>query len=114
MRFYAAFLWNHLSSGIMSRRGSLVRLPQSGQRCRRAASSSMTNEFENVPGTWSYILKNHFDAFTQGCWKAFNTACEDMREKGHENKVPKMKWREYVLWDMQKKHDEEVSKDKSG
>lgn len=34
-----------------------------------------------------------------------------MRKEGHENKIDRLKWREYVLWDMQKKHDEEIHKD---
>lgn len=69
------------------------------------------NDFEDVPGTWSNELRKHFDAFTKYCWLGFNKACEEMREKGHENKVPKMEWREYVLWDMQKKHEEEKNKE---
>lgn len=37
--------------------------------------------------------------------------CELMRELGHENKIDRFKWREYVLWDMQKKHEEEVTEE---
>ncbi len=65
------------------------------------------NEYENIEGTWSSELKKHFDAFSNACWISFNAACEDMRLHGHENKVDKFKWREYVLWDMQQKHDRE-------
>lgn len=65
-------------------------------------------DFENVPGTWAYELREHFKAFSDACWVSFNNACEDMRKHGHENKVDALKWREYVLWDMQKKHEIEV------
>ena len=67
----------------------------------------MTEDFESIPGTWAYELKQHYDAFCGACWKGFNAACEDMRAKGHENKVGRMEWREYVLWDMQRRHNEE-------
>jgi hypothetical protein len=60
-------------------------------------------EFEDVPGTWAYELKKH--------WDAFNAACEYMRGRGHENKISAYKWREYVLWDMQRRHDEEKQYD---
>lgn len=69
----------------------------------------MTQEnYENDPSTWAYELRQHFNAFSEYCWKGFNSACEEMRKIGHENKVDRLKWREYVLWDMQKKHKKEV------
>lgn len=64
-------------------------------------------DFENIPGTWANELKNHWEAFSSVCWIAFNAACDEMCEKGHENKISKYKWREYVLSDMQRRHDEE-------
>jgi len=61
----------------------------------------MTN-FDNIPGTWACELKQHFLAFSHACWIGFNNACEDMRKNSHENEVDRIKWREYVLLDMQK------------
>lgn len=65
-------------------------------------------DYEKVPGTWAHELRKHFDAFSDGCWRAFNHACGAMKDKGGMLTTDKYKWREYVLWDMQKKHDEEV------
>ena len=69
-------------------------------------------DYEIVPGTWAYELREHFEAFTKYCWDGFNRCCEEMREKGHENNVDRLKWREYVLWDMQKKHRAEVKNER--
>ena len=72
----------------------------------------MSNEnidYEKVPGTWAHELREHFEAFSQHAWDGFNRCCEEMRKNGHENKIDRFKWRAYVLWDMQKKHDEEVN-----
>jgi hypothetical protein len=65
---------------------------------------------ENVPGTWAHALREHFNAFTLHCWRGFDASCELMREIGHENKIDRYKWRDYVLWDMKRMHDEEVKK----
>lgn len=62
---------------------------------------------EDDPTTWAYELKQHWDSFSDGCWISFNKICEVMRENGHENKIDRIKWREYVLWDMQRRHDKE-------
>lgn len=70
------------------------------------------DEFENVPGTWSYELKKHWDAFSENCWKGFNSCCEEMRKTGHENKISKESWRQYLIWDMQRRHDEEEKSSK--
>lgn len=64
---------------------------------------------ENSPDTWAYELREHFNAFSRCCWEGFNSACEEMVRIGHENKINSLKWREYVLWDMQKKHDAELN-----
>ncbi len=69
--------------------------------------SMKMNEFEDDPETWAYELKKHFDAFSEACWRSFNKACEEMRERGHENKVDRLKWRQVVLWNMQDRHDHE-------
>lgn len=61
------------------------------------------------PGTWDYELRKHFEAFTKVAWVAFNNASERMRKEGHENKVSKIKWREYVIWDMQRRHEKELT-----
>ena len=60
------------------------------------------------PGTWDHELRKHFDCFSEACWRVFNQATEEMREIGHQNKVTKEAWREYVIYDMQRRHDEEV------
>ena len=57
--------------------------------------------YEEVPGTWAHELKNH--------WDAFDNICKIMNDKGNEDKVDYFKWREYVLWDMQRRHNEEVN-----
>lgn len=67
---------------------------------------------EKVPGTWAHELRRHFEAFSSGCWRAFNHAADAMNE-ANEGKVDRLKWREYVLWDMRQKHDKEM-KDKKG
>lgn len=63
---------------------------------------------EQVPGTWAHTLKEHWDIFTNHTWYAFSKFEEETRKIGHENNVNKFKWREYLLWDMQRRHDEEV------
>jgi len=67
-------------------------------------------DFEQVKGTWAYELRQHFDAFSNACWKGFNSACEAMKDEP----MDKYKWRGYVLWDMQKKHREEVKSSLDG
>ena len=70
-------------------------------------TEGMKMNVEDDPSTWAYALKNHWDVFTKHTWEAFSHFEEETRKIGHENKVDKMKWREYLLWDMQKRHDEE-------
>lgn len=65
------------------------------------------------PGTWDYELRKHFEYFTAACWRCFNAAVEEMREKGHQNKVTKEAWRDFVIYDMQRRHDEEVKNEGS-
>lgn len=62
---------------------------------------------ENGLGTWDYELQEHFKAFTAFCWEGLNASCNEMVEEGHEGKVPFYKWREYVIYDMQRRHDKE-------
>ena len=61
-------------------------------------------DFEQVPGTWAYELKNHWDKFSQGCWRSFNICSQELLEEN----VDFMKWREYMLWDMCRRHKEEL------
>lgn len=68
-------------------------------------------EHENDPSTWEHTLKTHWDIFTEYTWKAFSVFEEETRKIGHENKVDKLKWREYLLWDMQRRHEEEKNGD---
>lgn len=69
---------------------------------------------EKDPTTWAYGLRAHFNAFSEGCWRSFNLVCDEMNRLGHENKLNKFKWREYVLWDMQQKHEEEMKMARKG
>lgn len=56
--------------------------------------------YENVPGTWAKVLYDN--------WLAFNDVVRGMDDSG--GKVPHEKWREYILWDMQRRHEEEKKK----
>ena len=60
------------------------------------------NPFEFDKKTWAYILKQH--------WDVFNRICDEWNEEGHQGKLDKYKWREYILWYMQRRHDEEIKK----
>lgn len=53
--------------------------------------------YEEVPGTWAKVLKDN--------WLAFNQVVRQMDDSN--GKVPHEKWREYILWDMRRRHDEE-------
>ena len=53
--------------------------------------------YEDVPGTWAKVLKDN--------WDAFNDVVRMMDDSN--GKVSHKKWREYILWDMQKRHDED-------
>ena len=64
---------------------------------------------ENTPGTWAFELKQHYDKFNEFLWKEFNKYCHISNEKGHNNVVEYNKWREYILWDMQRRHTQEVN-----
>jgi len=64
-------------------------------------------DFEKVKGTWAHELREHFNGFSQFVWDGFDRAIELMRDKGGMKAVDKFAWREYVLWDMQNKHDKE-------
>ncbi|MBS3903764.1 MAG: hypothetical protein KGZ39_00375 [Simkania sp.] len=61
-------------------------------------------DFEKVPGTWAYELKNHWEVFSAYCWKTFNKCSEHTVEEN----VDFLKWREYMLWDMCRRHKEEL------
>ena len=67
----------------------------------------MEENYEGVPGTWAHTLKEHWDIFTEHTWRAFSVFEEETRKIAHENKIDKFKWREYLLWDMRKRHEEE-------
>lgn len=69
-------------------------------------------DYEDIPGTWSHELKNHFKAFLNLCWEGLNRSSDLMLKEGHDNKIDRLKWREYVLYDMQKRHDFEVNGNK--
>ena len=62
---------------------------------------------EDDPSTWEHTLKAHWNTFTEFAWRGFSVFEEETRKIGHENKVDKLKWREYLLWDMQRRHEEE-------
>lgn len=64
----------------------------------------MTEETDasKIPGTWAYELDQH--------WKAFNACVNEMWVCGHEKKIDYWLWRDYVLWDMQKRHNDEKEK----
>lgn len=57
---------------------------------------------ENCGPTWEEILNRN--------WTSFNLVCADMNEKGHDNKLDPIAWREYVLWDMQRRHNLDCGK----
>jgi|GEM_PF-3785869 len=54
---------------------------------------------ENEP-TWQHILDEH--------WRQFKLACQSMN---HGDKMPGLNWREYVLYDLCKRHNAEIGKD---
>ncbi len=56
--------------------------------------------------TWEQILDRHFKGFTDGVWNVFNAYMTEILEK--EYGMDKMKFRDYVIWDMKRRHDEEV------
>lgn len=65
------------------------------------------NDFEGIPCTWANILKIHYEGFNDFLWKAFNNCVDKMNDfpKDHpDSEAYFYKFREYVLWDMQKKH----------
>jgi len=66
---------------------------------------------ENDPLTWEFSLKEHWNIFTEFAWKGFYAFEEETRKIGHENKIDKFKWREYLIWDLQRRHNEEVNKE---
>ena len=59
------------------------------------------NDSENIPGTWAYELKRH--------WYAFNECVRCMDDS--KGKVAHIKWREDILYDMLRRHNEEVKND---
>jgi hypothetical protein len=59
--------------------------------------------YEEVPGTWAHALKAN--------WLAFNEVVRKMDDSN--GKVPHERWREYILWDMQRRHDEEMKNEKA-
>lgn len=67
----------------------------------------MEIDYENDPETWAFELKKHWDIFTEHTWKVFLAFEEETRKIGHELKIDKFKWREYLLWDMLRRHEEE-------
>jgi hypothetical protein len=54
--------------------------------------------YEKVPGTWAYEMKNN--------WLAFNSVCDEMQD-GYEKRVDRIIFREFVLKDMQERHEKE-------
>jgi hypothetical protein len=57
----------------------------------------MLNQYEDIPGTWSHLLKAN--------WLAFNEVIKDMNDS--PEKLSHIKLRAYVLYDMQKRHNNE-------
>lgn len=69
-------------------------------------------DVEDNPETWGYHLKEHWKSFSDGCdryWKVFSFICDEWNKEGHKNKIDRLTWREYVLWDMMRRHQEEVN-----
>jgi hypothetical protein len=71
-------------------------------------NDDLPTDFESVPGTWAFELKNHWDAFSDLAWRAFDKYVDSTRGLS----LDKMKWREYLLWDMCRRHKEEVKNGK--
>jgi len=59
----------------------------------------MKTEYDQVEGTWAHLLRAN--------WLAFNEVVKDMNDS--KGKLPHYKMRAYVLYDMQRRHDEEVN-----
>ena len=57
--------------------------------------------------TQQEILDKHFKSLTDFTWKAFDDYVTEMMKKNYG--MDRMKFREYVLWDMKRRHDEEVN-----
>jgi hypothetical protein len=69
-------------------------------------------KYENIPGTWAFELKKHFQAFTDSLWITFNKIIEKMNENELPTLTPEERekfifqnFRSYILYDMQKRHD---------
>lgn len=62
---------------------------------------------DGEPQTWEEVLREHWEIFCKHTWYGFSVFEEETRRIGHENKVTKMQWREYLIWDMQRRHEEE-------
>ncbi len=50
--------------------------------------------------TWEKVLNEH--------WRQFKLACQSMN---HEDKMIELNWREYVLYDMCKRHNAEIGRE---
>lgn len=50
--------------------------------------------------TWEHILTEH--------WRQFKLACQSMNR---EDKMPELNWREYVLYDLCRRHNEEIGRE---
>jgi len=59
----------------------------------------LNKEFEKVKGTW-----DHREYLV---WKLFNVIIELIDDSS--GKVPHEKWRQMAIWDLQKRHDEEIN-----
>ncbi len=57
-------------------------------------------DYKKIPGTWAHLLECH--------WQEFNDVIRRMDDSN--GLVPHEKLRAYVLWDMQRRHDEELNK----
>jgi len=50
--------------------------------------------------TWQKLLDEH--------WRQFKLACQSLN---YEDKMPTLSWREYILYDICKRHNEEIGKE---
>jgi hypothetical protein len=58
------------------------------------------NDSSIPPITWDQILNEH--------WRQFKLACQSMN---HGEQMPQLNWREYILYDLCRRHNQEIGKE---
>ena len=87
----------------------------------------MRNDFENINGTWAFTLKKNWDQFNDvldmikdseefdANWRAFNRVIDELNDLGPNAKIDRkayrLKFRDYLLYDMYRRHEEEMKKE---